>query len=583
MSLLDDLENPKALRGKSPETSNSSDARAFKKATRLTSAGYLKQTQSGKPEAMLKVTSFARGFKVKVLMEYVARTDKEDLALEDEKGASYENAEQIKELHDRWKNDFERAAIGTSDKMKAHEERLAKWEEGGRKGKKPRTPKGAPRHATHIILSASAENNSINQWRTENAARAILDKNFGQAGYEYIFVTHKDTDNPHVHVVIKNHNHELNKKLRLDKNDLFALRQDFAKELQLQGIQQSATLRQDRPYTLEQMTKNIEELNNKQTWFQSKIKTNKSPQIDLDNILRQQTRKIAAIEKKVKKANIPLKAKDNINKQLRELKLEIVNSKENNIEKLLASKVKALGGDTGYIKSGIKELADIKVNQPSLSPAGKKEQKLIKQRVQKFIDSKNKEIRLARKQIKDSKLNRNQKKPLLDGLAVLDTQIKQYSKSNGIDSSKENKFMNITENKSDKQNDNLKGLIEQLDNKDNDKDSPKHKMIVALKNIEKNLKKATDPTLTVADRAEAYSKGVSQMGEYAKFKKQAMPTLSTPEKKALKNIDAVNSKLEKTTFSDIKAAARKEPNVNNKQAIKNITRLHNNLDIGLAK
>jgi hypothetical protein len=46
-----------------------------------------------------------------------------------------------------------------------------------------------------------------------DTARQTAWQQFGQLGYEYKLVLHRDTDNPHVHIVLNNYNKVTNKKL----------------------------------------------------------------------------------------------------------------------------------------------------------------------------------------------------------------------------------------------------------------------------------------------------------------------------------------------------------------------------------
>lgn len=187
---------------------------------RLSSASYVKDTRSKAPQAMLKVTSFARGHRVKNVIEYITRANKkEDLEFETERGEIGQGKGDIKQLYDNWREDFERKKPGA---------------------------KRDPRHATHIILSASAPNDAATAYKVNAAAREMLRKEFGEKGYEYVFVTHRDRDNPHVHVVIKNYNRALDTKLRHGKHELLMMRRALAVELRKQGIEHVATYKVDR-------------------------------------------------------------------------------------------------------------------------------------------------------------------------------------------------------------------------------------------------------------------------------------------------------------------------------------------------
>jgi hypothetical protein len=91
--------------------------------------------------------------------------------------------------------------------------------------------KGEQRHFTHMLLSANVDTTEVNYQKVLDTARQTAWQQFGQLGYEYKLVLHRDTDNPHVHIVLNNYNKVTNKKLRLDRHDLFTIRSSFADNL----------------------------------------------------------------------------------------------------------------------------------------------------------------------------------------------------------------------------------------------------------------------------------------------------------------------------------------------------------------
>jgi len=258
----DEIELPEALHGQVLREDRE-NLNLPKMSGRLSSPSYVKNATSGKAEAVVKITSFARGASVKTLMEYIARTndkEKDDVVLEDEMGVQLRDKNEIGETYDSWSEDFQRAKRRTPEQLaaaKKYETDLAKWKET-KEGKKPRAPKGAARDGTHIVLHAKAANDPRTGMRVEDAARETLRDLYGDKGYEYVFALHQDTEHPHVHVVMKNKNNMTGKKLRIDKEGIFQLRQAFAKNLQERGIEQVATLRRDRPETMKKVARGIE-------------------------------------------------------------------------------------------------------------------------------------------------------------------------------------------------------------------------------------------------------------------------------------------------------------------------------------
>ena len=100
----------------------------------------------------------------------------------------------------------------------------------------------------------------------KEAVRAYLQEEFG-GKHEYLFALHTDTDNPHVHVVIKmTPIRKRNKRLNPRKNDLQRWREGFAENLRKLGIDANATPRKTRgvvkqplqQYQLHQLARNTE-------------------------------------------------------------------------------------------------------------------------------------------------------------------------------------------------------------------------------------------------------------------------------------------------------------------------------------
>lgn len=209
---------------------------------RFARSSYRQACQSNAPQAVIKVASHIRGTSVLRAMEYIARDGEQQL--ESESGETIQGKEAIKERFAEWRQDFEPGAPGT---------------------KRP------PRHATHMILSAKCENTSQNARRLEAAARQFLHERYGQQGYEYVWTIHRDTANPHVHVLVKNHNRELGKKLRIDKADLMAMREEFAKQLSMRGIEQVATRRMDRQSVVERVAKGLESAKKDRAWYRATL------------------------------------------------------------------------------------------------------------------------------------------------------------------------------------------------------------------------------------------------------------------------------------------------------------------------
>jgi len=98
--------------------------------------------------------------------------------------------------------------------------------------------KSNTRDTTHIILSMPK---GVNKEDVRKGARGFAKKQFG-LNYQYAFALHDDTDNPHVHLVIKNLGFD-NKRLHVKKGDPQKWRKTFASELNKLGVNASATHR----------------------------------------------------------------------------------------------------------------------------------------------------------------------------------------------------------------------------------------------------------------------------------------------------------------------------------------------------
>lgn len=250
--------------------------------TRLADYGYLKAASSPGPEAIVKVASFARGHRVAKLIEYVTRSERaEELEFEHD-GEALKGGEEARAIYDEWKKDFEKAKPGLERQS---------------------------RHATHMILSAQCDNSYLNQKRVMASARQVLDEALGERGHDYILVLHKDTPNPHVHVVINNYNREKEgPKLRLNKPELFELRSHFAEQLRENGIEQQATMRKDRPPLLEHIAKGTAQLTERDTLYQAKMKQ-AAPSVDAFAHRRSMSKAVTRMREEVKKQTLPGTAK----------------------------------------------------------------------------------------------------------------------------------------------------------------------------------------------------------------------------------------------------------------------------------
>lgn len=323
------------------------------------------------PQAVVKVVSQARGHRVRGVMEYIAREgiEGEELALERESGETVKGKEAIAEVHAEWKEDFERAKPGS---------------------KRP------PRHATHMILSAKASDRDAH--KVLAAARATLHEQLHTRGYDYVFVLHQDTNNPHVHVVINNYHREGGPKLRLNPPELQELREQFAAQMRSLGIEQVASQRRDRVETLEKISKGLEGLKLKRTWYQQKMR-NAAPSVDVYAHRRAVARTVAQLRREIKTATLPLSAdRKELMGDLRSLSQALLQPGEPTKE--VQAVVRKLGKDAGLVGRYLDELQrPPKVQAPTLTATQKLQRRKtlerMAERIQKNIDQARTEIRKA--------------------------------------------------------------------------------------------------------------------------------------------------------------------------------------------
>jgi hypothetical protein len=202
--------------------------------SRLQSPRYVASCYSTSAQAVFKIISYGGGRKnLSNLVEYLIEREEGRVEIEGSDGLIMED-EDIAEMLEEWHKDFKDKGSG----------------------------KGKQRHFTHMLLSADVEPTEDNHQKVLETARQTAFTQFGQLGYEYKLVLHRDTDNPHVHIVLNNYNKVTHKKLRLDRHDLFRIRSNFADNLSKNGLKTHvSTLRQDRPEFLHRVTNELARLN----------------------------------------------------------------------------------------------------------------------------------------------------------------------------------------------------------------------------------------------------------------------------------------------------------------------------------
>ena len=240
------------------------------------------------PQAVVKVAGWATASSsVKRMLDYIGRTegkeDRELVALEAEDGVSRQGQSEIDEIYEEWKRDFAR---------------------------KSQHVKKQPRHAVHIVMSASAELNKKNVGKTLNAARRVAEKHFGEAGYKYALGVHQDGKYPHVHMLVNTVNADKKApKLRLGKSQLFEMRQTLAAELTREGLEHVASrgkskirnpkAKGKKPNSLAKVKKILTKMEKEQRQFE-RILARKNPKVNAIQHRQQQTKALGTLRAQVK-------------------------------------------------------------------------------------------------------------------------------------------------------------------------------------------------------------------------------------------------------------------------------------------
>ena len=225
-------------------------------------ASYIKDCYSTAPQAIFKIVSYGKGVvSAKQMLEYAFNRDQENL---DKSNEAINENDTIPVEQEFYTQDGE-VLKGQADINKTIDEWSLSFRDIG-------SGKGNQRHITHLLLSADVDQTTKNSNKVLNAAQETLWQHFGEVGYEYRFVLHTDTDNPHVHAYIKNYNDHTKTKLRIDRYDCLNIRSNFAKALGEKGLKTHiATLRRDRPDVIRRVTDNISQIKSQITRMDDKL------------------------------------------------------------------------------------------------------------------------------------------------------------------------------------------------------------------------------------------------------------------------------------------------------------------------
>lgn len=359
---------------------------------RLASPGYVQAAHSGRPEAMVKVASYGRGYQACKMMEYIGRIGKDqEIELVDHLGETHQGVEAINLLYEKWAMDFERAKPGT---------------------KRP------PRDVTHIVLSAAADNTPDNLKRVMLAAQEVAREQFAEKGYECLMGLHQDADKPHVHLLVKNYHRHGDKKLKLNPADLFVIRDRFAQELRAVGLDHVSTLQRDRPKDAAAIRAEVEsgirKLREKENWLRIQLEK-KAPDVDALKHRQAILKTVAHLNEQIKtftKSKSPERAA--LMGETREIKRALLRS-EPDIQKAIESTVRALAKDAMRYREYINELLNPAPSR-SMERLTPEERRSREKHLFGLERRTARDIEDARKAIKESAALPEQKELALDAL-----------------------------------------------------------------------------------------------------------------------------------------------------------------------
>ena len=171
------------------------------------------RTTKKSPEVMVKITSNKNAGKgmtaIRNHLDYISRNSK--VTLEDHEGRTLTSRADLKDLKEDWSHD---------------------------------TPEVSQRREAINVMFSMKKGTPTDE--VKEAVREYLTEEFG-GKHEYVFALHTDTDNPHVHAIIKIAPiRKKDKRLNPRKKDLQRWREGFAENLRKLGIDANATPRKTR-------------------------------------------------------------------------------------------------------------------------------------------------------------------------------------------------------------------------------------------------------------------------------------------------------------------------------------------------
>jgi len=137
-----------------------------------------------------------------------------------------------------------------------------------------------PKNFTHMIFSPGGDN--VDEKDAMRATEGYLKSELAARGFEYVWAMHKDTDNLHFHVIVKNQSFlKEQNKFDLNKFDLHAMRLSYARDLDGYGIDRTATLKYDRSRYLEKLKARADNIRRTdKSWWEYKLSESDNKNFD---------------------------------------------------------------------------------------------------------------------------------------------------------------------------------------------------------------------------------------------------------------------------------------------------------------
>ena len=347
------------------------------------------------------MASYAQGFRVRELMQYIARTNRpgQEIEVEDQDGRTFKGKEEIEQIYEEWRKSFDHRKRGPIP------EGLAK------NGKKVYER----RHATHLILSAGAAPTDANNDKVLAAAREVIQKHIGKH-HNFLMAVHIDSGKAHVHVAVQNANREKGgPKLRLNPPELHELRADFAEKLTELKLEHVATLRRDRPHIIDRVKQGLEGIYKRETQYQRAM-ARENPSRDAFAYRRAVARSLVRLRDQVKRETLPLTdRRRELLGAIRKAERELTKARPE-IGKEIAATVRKFGVDAKNYKVWLAELT-----------APKRDRELTARQEARRVKTLDEMQKKTAQEIEAAPIRPEEKKAALDALAIHEKAIKGRS------------------------------------------------------------------------------------------------------------------------------------------------------------